>query len=277
MSQLFTFEDRELDGRPTSAPRASATYFKNSPNLQRVPLQPARPISIDRQWPSARRMIASTYNRLGGLMQAVASEAGSEVAAVLAVWHVESGGRTHTVNRAIIRFENHLLYRRWGARNESTYRQYFRHGGHAGEPGKSWENHKFRENAAEPFRAFHGSQDLEYRVLAVARRLAGEEAALQCISIGGPQIVVSNYRLIGYSTPGEMYRAFQAGERAHVLGFFDFCRHKSAPRAGALLLYLQNRQWDNFARYYNGPGQVSTYGGRIQNAYEHAQQLLMAQ
>jgi hypothetical protein len=203
----------------------------------------------------------------------VASDAAIEVPAALAVWQVESGGRRHVPNRAVIRFENHLLYRRWGKHHQEAYDRHFRHGGHRGRPGRPWENHEFRERDAEPFRSVHLDQESEYRALALARRLAGEATALLSISIGGPQILVANYRLIGYSSPREMYDAFQSGERAQVLGFFDFCRHRPAPQPGDLLAYLRDRRWAEFARYYNGPGQVERYSGRIRNAYEHARQL----
>jgi len=259
---------------PPREPAARTTaYFKDSPRLQAVALPPATPISIVSTWPSIRQALASTYNRLGGLMREVANEARIEAQAALGIWYVESAGRTHQVNRAIIRFENHLFYRLWGQFNQHVYDQHFRHGGHNGVPGRSWENHQFRENPRESFRTFHGSQEQEYRVLALARRLAGDEAAMRAISIGGPQILIENYRLIGYASPQEMSNAFQAEERPQVLGFFDYCRHKRAPHEGDLLQYFRNRDWTSFARYYNGSGQVSIYAGRIQNAYEHARQL----
>lgn len=44
-----------------------------------------------------------------------------EPAAVLAVWRVESGGRTHVPGKAIIRFENDLLFRLWGQENPAPY------------------------------------------------------------------------------------------------------------------------------------------------------------
>lgn len=248
------------------------SYFKDSPVLNSVALAPDRPVQVIRSWPSARQAIAATYNRMGGLMRALAAEAGIEAAAALAVWYVESGGIAHVPGKAIIRFENHLFYRIWGRHNEAQYQAHFRHGGYASAPGRAWEGHAFREDPSQPFRSFHGSQELEYRVLDLAMRLAGD-MALECISIGGPQILISSYRLIGYASPRQMYDAFQAGERAHVLGFFDFCRAKPAPKPGNMLAYLRDHRWEDFARYYNGSGQVAVYGGRIGNAYEHARQL----
>lgn len=254
--------------RPTRAP--ARRYFKDDPALTRVALVPARPIAIDRAWPKTRQAIAGTFNRLGGLIQALSAQVRIEPAAALAVWQVESGGRRHQAGRAIIRFENHLLFNTWGKRHPEIYDRHFRHGGRGGIPGKAWERHAFRESPDQPFLPFHGNQDLEYRVLALATRLAGESFALSCISIGGPQILVSNHRAIGYESPRAMYDAFQAGERSHVLGFFDFCQQH--PR-GSLLPFLRNRQWTTFARFYNGPGQAETYGAWINQAYQKASRL----
>lgn len=86
--------------------------------------------------------------------------------------------------------------------------------------------------------------------------------------------MVANYRLIGYSSPRAMYDAFQASERAHVLGFFDFCKQKKAPKKGDLINHLREHKWPEFAKYYNGLGQYEKYGGRIRNSYSHAKQIL---
>jgi hypothetical protein len=221
--------------------------------------------------------LAATYNRLGGLMSVLARQMGVDVASVLAVWQIESGGRVHVPGSAVIRFENHLFYRLWGRANEDTYNRHFRHGGHAGLPGKSYQNHRFREDPSGEWLPQHGEdgggQSTEYRVLALARRLAGDGAAIQCISMGGPQILGSNYRGLGYASPRQMYDAFQASEHSHVLGFFDFCRQTAAPSRGALIGYLRDQRWQDFARYYNGPGQVERYGGLLQAAYTQAKRL----
>jgi peptidoglycan hydrolase-like protein with peptidoglycan-binding domain len=257
-------------GTPGVVPTIRTSYFKDDPSLRTISLSPTTPITINPRWPQLRKTLASTYNRLGGLIRALANRVGIEIPAVLAVWQVESAGRRHVPGRAIIRFENHLFYKLWGQNNPAIYDRHFRHGGHAGQPGRSWENHQFRERINEPFRSFHGNQDLEYRVLFLAQQLGGETAALQSISIGGPQILVSNYRMLGYTSPREMYEAFQSGERFHILGFFDFCTHH--PR-GDLLRYLRNHEWRSFAYYYNGSGKADEYGQRIQRVYQEGRQL----
>lgn len=269
-----------LNGRPSSpgAPAAPSGFFRSHPVLMRAALAPSAPLAINPNWPSKQRALAATYNRLGGLIGALAAQTRIEVPAVLAIWQVESGGRQHTPGRAIIRFENHLFYRSWGAANQALYNQHFRHGGNAGQPGKAWENHQFRTSTSASFQNLHdGQQATEYRALELAIRLGGDTAAIKSISMGGPQILGSNHQLIGYPSPRAMYDAFQADERTHVLGFFDFCQQTSAPARGDLLRYLRERRWADFARYYNGPGQVATYGAWIQAAYEQARALPIAE
>jgi hypothetical protein len=63
----------------------------------------------------------------------------------------------------------------------------------------------------------------EYDVLGLARTIAGEGVALQCISVGGCQIMGFNYPKLGYQSAREMYAAFQESESAQVRGFFSFC------------------------------------------------------
>jgi hypothetical protein len=257
---------------PAPAP-VPGQFVKDAPQLRAITLAPARPVAVESGWSSTLKSLAGAYNRLGGLMGALAAQLGIEVRAMLAVWYVESAGRAHVPGRAIIRFENHLLWRAWGEANAATYDRYFKHGGHAGVPGQSWENHAFRESPDQAFRPLHSQQADEYAVLAVATRLAGETVALQCISIGGPQILGSNHRLLGYATPRTMYDAFQADERWHVLGFIDYCRGRDAPGRGDLIRHLAAHDWRSFARYYNGSGQVDYYGGRIGDHYALAGQI----
>jgi LAS superfamily LD-carboxypeptidase LdcB len=251
------------------------TFYKDSELLSAIPLVPLLPIPIASDWSDLKRSLARIYNRLGGLMTLLSTNLGIELPAILAVWYVESAGRSHTPNQAIIRFENHLFYRKWGKENQTSYNQHFQHGGHNGISGEAWQNHKFREMPTEPFQTFHGDQTREYQVLAFASRLAGEDIALQCISIGGPQILISGYRMLGYSTPRELYDAFQSGERPQVLGFFDFCQYKlgHGRNRGALLRHLAALNWEEFARGYNGAGKVATYSRKLREAYTAAQDI----
>jgi N-acetylmuramoyl-L-alanine amidase len=266
-SRVCALDGAELGWTATSNLRA---YYKDDPALAAATLAPAAAIAVDAAWQASRRGAAAVYNRLGGLMQAIATRLNVPVASVIGVWLVESGGHTHTVDSAIIRFENHLLWDRWGSSHAATYDQHFRHGTRAPQTGTTcnarWKCHQYRRDANGTFASPHASQTSEYDALDVAAQatLAGRDAAVQCISIGGPQILVSNFRRIGYDTPVQMYDAFQAGERAHVLGFFDFAQ-------GPPINALRARNWSDFARHYNGSGKAAEYGTKIGDAVAAAE------
>lgn len=258
----------------SAPPEEANNFFKDSLLLQFTPVSPPSTILVGRAWPQERKALARTYNRLGGLMQAVSGKVNIELHATLSVWHVESGGTSHIPNQAMLRFENHLFFKLWGRFHSDVYNKHFRHGGHDGEPGNPWQQQLFREHAAQAFQPLHnGMQSNEYRAFALASRLAGQDTALKCMSIGGPQLLVANFALLGYPTPTAMYQDFQQNERAQILGFFDFCMRKQAPQPGDLLEYLYRHQWERFARYYNGPGQKKTYAARLASAYQEALQL----
>jgi hypothetical protein len=256
-------------------------FYKDVKELQVAALTPASSLAMSPDWKSgdARKTLAKTYNRLGGLMDKLAEETGISASAVLAVWKVESGGKEHVPNAAIIRFENHLLFKLWGKANEAEYDKHFKHGGHAGVEGKSWHAHSFREGTTGDFTELHianNGQPLEYQVLDLAIKLAGKEIAYQCISIGGCQILISNYQMIGYESASDMYTAFQKDERSHVLGFFDFCQFKSGFGAskGKMIGYLKDEKFVDFASGYNGPGQADAYGDLIEKAATSAKDIL---
>jgi hypothetical protein len=259
--------------QPTAAPPVAtaplAGFFKDIPALQNAPLTPLNLVAEPSSGMS--RALARTYNRLGGLMSALASQLSVEIPAILAVWYVESGGRLHTPGRAVIRFENHLFFRLWGSAHSDVYDRHFRHGGRNGVAGKAWQNHHFRESPAQPFEKCHKGQSHEYRVLDFARSL-DDEAALKSISIGGPQILINNYRILGYATPLAMYEAFQNSERYHVLGFVDFCARRF--KAGRMFKALREHDWRTFARGYNGAGQVEAYAAKLLKAYNTAKEIL---
>lgn len=220
--------------------------------------------------------MAVTYNRIGALLEDSAHGADIEIAAALAVFQTESSGNVLTPGAALIRFECHLLYSKWGKDRKDLYRQHFCHGGFEGAPGKPWENQRFRNAVDQPWRQIHQNQLSEYEALTTAIRVAGEGNALPCLSIGACQILVSNFELIGYVSAEAMYKAFQESEEAHVTGFFDFCRLQYAPRMGELNYHLRTKNWREFARHYNGPGNAEVYGGRIAENYELAKKLFSA-
>lgn len=221
--------------------------------LQRATSLPVRPVKVQPGWTPQQQAIAATYNRLGGLFELLAERVGITAAAALAVFFVESSGIALRPGLAILRFETHHFWNSWGSRNCTAFDEHFEFGGHNGVPGREWQGHAFSLAAGGPFVPVHdGRQTTEYAALNLAMHLAGEEAAVRSVSLGGCQIMVSNFAMLGYSSASAMYHAFQTNENAHVLGFFDFCAHQPAPHPGQLIQHLQHSDFSQFAIYYNG-------------------------
>ena len=239
---------------------------------------PAVAVTIGPGWPAIRQALARVYNRVGGCVDRLASDAGVDTPAILAVWYVESGGRTHTPGQAIIRFENHVLFDLWGKEQPDVYDAHFQHGGRPPATGDAcrgpsgdfaaWKCHAYRPGTSGPFTACHQGQAQEYEVLALARTLTGESIALQCISMGGPQIMGFNYQKLGFQTPRAMFDAFQESEGAQVRGFFAFCRNYGG--SDELMSGVKRNDWETFARLYNGAGNVASYAGAIRGAEAEA-------
>jgi hypothetical protein len=210
-------------------------------------------------------------------MEKLASATKIDVAAVLAVWQVETSGEPQTKGKAKLRFEAHLLFDAWGTTHQKEFDDHFQFGTR---PPKNKPDcpqrkncHYFRSDTKADFKPFHDSQDNEYAALAEAAALAGEEIAIQCASIGGAQILGKWYQLIGYDTPKQMFDSFQDGERTHVLGFFDYCRY-SLPN-GRLLDRVRKQEWEQFAKGYNGSG-ATDYATKLKDAFDAATAVLPA-
>jgi hypothetical protein len=256
-----------------------AVFFKNRPALQTVNLAPATPIPLS-GLNRRERAMATTYNRLGGLLDLVAAELGLPASVVLGIWYVESGSRAQLANQAILRFENHVFFRRWGRHHTVQYDTHFQHGGRAPQAGhRASRRHFYRVADSGVWTRLHAAgvafserQRREYEAKDLAARLAGEETALLCVSYGGPQIMGFNHLTCAYPTARQMYRAFQGGERAQVLGFADFMAWRGSDRTRGFMLRLaRGRRWAAFGRAYNGS---SRYGATLQAATTDAEVVL---
>jgi hypothetical protein len=252
------------------------SFLKDNDELAATQLAPRVPLPIPPQANVIQRSVVAVYNRLGGLLEVLARPVGVDVAAITTVWIVESSGLPFVPRRAVIRLEVHQLYEMWGKRNRNVFDSHFRFGGHNGQGGNPWENQEFRTQDTGVFHAVHHNQSSEYAALTLAQIVAGDEVAFSCSSIGGCQIMMNAFRTLGYESAKQMYEAFQQSETAHVLTFFDFCSTKPAPKVGDLLQYLRVRDWTNFAKFYNGMGQVPVYSAKLKAAYEAAAELLKA-
>ena len=100
------------------------------------------------------------------------------------------------------------------------------------------------------------------REAAFAAAWAAEpDAALRATSWGGPQIMGFNVADTWYLTVEQMVRAMAETEFAQINAFALLVRSWGLDKA------LRAQDWRTFARHYNGPGQVTTYAGRMEAAY----------
>ena len=260
-----------LDEQPAPAPQPlpAGDYFHTEPALRNVPLAPpvAEQITLSPSAQPGAQRLAAIWNQYGGLLTALADRLQIDPAVAVAVLNVESGGQAFGApGKPIIRFENHLFYADWGNTHADIFDSYFRFNR---EPNQSWKDHQWRGNVQQPFQSIHKEQMLEWQVLDFAANLAAADTAAKCsISMGLPQILGRNHQRIGYGTVQEMFQAFCADERNHVLGLFDFIRADAN-----MVQALRNRDYFSFATGYNGSGQAATYEGLIKNSVAAFHQL----
>jgi hypothetical protein len=241
-------------------------FFKDKPALISASLVPG--LTNKSPLPPAGTQLGQlvrTYNAIGGLIDTLSEQTDIDPVAVLAVWYVESAGRSFTPGKPIIRFENHKFFQFWGHDHAAAFDLHFQFGGHAGIPGTSSKNHKFRASTTGPFATFHGDQAKEYQVMEFAAGLANREEACLSISVGGPQIMGFNHDVCGYPSAAALFDAFATDQRWHVLGFFDFVQSKK------LLDDIRKQEWTLFGAGYNGDG--ATYGPKIAGAFANKAKL----
>ena len=225
-------------------------FYKNSREYQIAQLAPEKSIDIEDSWNANVKKSIKKYNQIGGLLNMLAKPKNIEVAALLAIWFVESGANDFVKNESIIRFENHLFYKLCPSEKQAEAKKYISY-------ATDWKNHKFDPQGTSSYESFHGNQDLEYDVLEKAIELTDKETAYSSISIGGHQVIIGNYLHLGYTSAEELYDAHQGNERSHILSFFDFCETKlSNPSlfktSDKLFNYIKNKHFKSFVSYYNG-------------------------
>ncbi|MEO8564000.1 MAG: N-acetylmuramidase domain-containing protein [bacterium] len=225
-----------------------------------LPLVPEQTINANKGITPMEQAAAKTWNRYGGVLGPLCQSTSITPAAAIGVLCVESSGQGMTDSgRLIIRFENHVFWDQWGKRNEADFRAHFSY-----DATKRWTKHRYRQSAADAWKTSHGvGQGAEWEAFNIARAL-NDDAAMQSISMGAPQIMGFNHAAIGYDSARAMFDRFQADERYHILGLFDFV--KGGGKTSRMLEALRRGQYDQFATYYNGNGQAAAYGAKIRAA-----------
>jgi len=172
---------------------------------------------------------------------------------ILAVLQVETNdddGFDDKTKRLIIRFEAHKFIKYCGTSVKHIARSMFRYN-----KDKPWKDQQFRALNVDTFKSYHGNQNKEHDVFIFCIEV-DELAAFKSISMGLPQIMGFNYLRLEFTTPMEMYYNFNLGVVNQIEGMFKFMDY-------SMLYGLRSRNFEAFARGYNGSGQAVRYGSMI--------------
>lgn len=178
----------------------------------------------------------------------MAARYGLDMASVLAVAEVESGGRSGFQKTGLLTvlFEAHQFYsflKKAGLNPDVLIIQY--------------------PNLISPKwnRTLYKGGDVENTRLAEALRI--HECAWNCASYGMFQIMGFNCRACGFNTPQEFVKYLKTGQEAHVDTFLKFV--STNPK---MMNALKTKNWVTFARLYNGPGYTQNrYDIKLAEAY----------
>lgn len=98
--------------------------------------------------------------------------------------------------------------------------------------------------------------------------LIDRNCALASASWGAFQIMGNNYKLAGFDSLQAFINAMYESEGAHLKAFVNFCKNYKV-KGVSLQTYLQRKDWENFARFYNGSGyKKNQYDTKLSEAYK---------
>ncbi|ENX4473356.1 N-acetylmuramidase family protein [Enterobacter roggenkampii] len=109
----------------------------------------------------------------------------------------------------------------------------------------------------------YGKNSEQYLKLIRAYAL-DKRSALMATSWGKFQILASNYKAAGYSSPEEFVKSLSESEKNQLSAFVNFINSDSA-----LLNSIRSKDWLSFAKRYNGPMQ-NGYDSRMRGNYEQS-------
>ncbi len=176
-----------------------------------------------------------------------------ELAAVKAVNEIESNGKGFLLDgRPRILFEGHVFWRELEKRNIDP---------------KKYVNEKTENILYKSWtKKYYQGGKSEYNRLNKAAGLSDlqevHDAAFCAASYGAFQIMGFNYKSMGYPDVDSYVAHMYTHERAHLEAFGLFCK------ANNLIRFLQSKNWEAFAKAYNGPGyKQNNYDTKLASAY----------
>jgi len=177
------------------------------------------------------------------------SKYGLDVASVLAVAEVESGGRSGFQKTGLLTvlFEAHWFYKflkQVGFNPEALMVQY------PSLISPTWNKNLYKGG--------------DYENTRLAEALKIHECAWNCASYGMFQIMGFNYKICGFNTPQEFITYLKTGQEAHVDTFLKFISADSRK-----INALKNKDWAKFAYLYNGSAYAQNkYDIKLAKAYD---------
>ncbi|MCB1589636.1 MAG: DUF3380 domain-containing protein [Xanthomonadales bacterium] len=176
-------------------------------------------------------------------LQLAANKLGVETQVIRAILDVEGTGDGGFLpdHRPKILFEAHYFSRRTGHRYDEGYPDI---------SSRKWDSTLYKGGAAE------------YERLEKARNL-NMQAAMESASWGLMQVMGANWRALGYPTVSHFVSMMCDSEGAQLDAGIRFILHNRLDDE------LRDLRWRDFARGYNGPGQVDYYAEKLAHAYEH--------
>lgn len=235
-------------------------------------IQDFEPITIKPTFDWNQRRIANTWNNYGDSVIKYSKDMGVDTdllfGVMMGVLIAEAGGSGFRNGKLLIRFEVHLFYDYWGKNNKKLFDRHF----NFNRTGRRWEGHTWRRRKKDPWKAFHNlhwslKNDAEWEVFNFAKGF-NSTAAYYSTSFGMPQILGSNFRYAGFSSPNHMVNAFIEDEKYHIEGFLSYLKNRRGiPEA------LRGKDFGEFARRYNGSGQVDKYKTLILGPMDTLQEL----
>lgn len=186
------------------------------------------------------------------MIVALANDLGLEPALLKSVQLVESAGRDGFLvdGRPQILFEGHIMYKeiknKFGLdKAVATQKSY---------PTicfPKWDKSKYLGGAHE------------YKRLEIAKKI-DEECALNSTSWGMFQIMGFNYQLCGCQSVDEMVQKMSESHEMQLEMMYHFLYNSG------LVKHLKAKDWDAFAKGYNGPGyKDNNYDQKLRNTYEN--------
>lgn len=179
-----------------------------------------------------------------------ADQIGVEVSLIKAIEYVESGGRNGFISpgKPCILFEGHIFWRqlkRVGIDPENVLRL------------SEMDDILYPKYDRTKYKGGLKEYDRLSKALSI-----NKEAAYNSVSVGAFQILGSNYRSCGFNSSEEYFKSSSESEYNQLLIFINFI--KSYPN---MIEFLKDKNFDEFAKLYNGSKCFSTYSNRIRDAY----------